>query len=71
VAKPAKPIGVAPDGAGQQVIGDAGERQRDIGREILRTRLGLGEHLHVDTGGIHLRQPKLAEIAQPFGRTKD
>jgi hypothetical protein len=52
----------------QQIVGHPRQRHRDLGRQILHPRLGLGKHLDVDAGCVHLAQPQRAEIAQPLDR---
>jgi hypothetical protein len=34
--------------------------------QLLDARKGQREHLHINTCGVHGRDPPLAEIAQPF-----
>ena len=47
---------------GEAVVGLTGERHR-LGRvELLHARSGQRQHLHIDAGRIHVRDPVVAEI---------
>jgi hypothetical protein len=52
------------DRFGQRVIGVARQRHRLGGFQLLDTRRGQRDHLHVDAGGIHLGDPAFADVAQ-------
>ena len=50
---------------GEVIVGVARQRDR-LGRvQLLDARRGERQHLHVDAGRIHFRQPLGADVAQP------
>ena len=54
-------------GAGRRepVVDAANERRRAVGRQLLRRRRAVRDHLHVDADLVHLLEPQRAEIEQP------
>jgi ABC transporter substrate binding protein len=52
------------DGVCQHIIGVASEHLCVANFQLLDTRRGQRNHLHVDAGGIHLGDAALAEVAQ-------
>ena len=60
--KAGKASGILLDGLVQAVIGIAGHGDRDVAAEGLRARRAERQHLHVDAGGVHVRQALGAEI---------
>ena len=59
-----EPVWMASHRVGEAVVGLTGERHR-LGRvELLHARSGQRQHLHIDAGRIHVRDPVVAEIAE-------
>src|SRR6185503_17622615 len=49
-------------GVGEPVVRIARHGDRDVGAERLRAGRAEREHLHVDAGRVHVREPALAEV---------
>ena len=63
-AKAAKRCGLAGDGGVQAVVDAAGERSGGFGRQFLRRRRAVRDHLHVDADVVHLLDADAGEIVQ-------
>src|SRR5690348_13062023 len=64
---------MARNGVAQPVIGSARELYRILALHLLGCGRGVGEHLHVDSGGVHFLDAQSVEIleaAPDRGRTR-
>ena len=64
-AKAAKRFGIGGAGRREPVVDAANQRGRAFGRQLLRRRRAVRDHLHVDAGLVHLLEAQRAEIEQP------
>jgi hypothetical protein len=66
--------GMAGAGLGQRVVVGAGQVDPRLARYEVGARAGDRQHLHGNAGGVHVRQPRVAEIREfvaPGGLSPD
>ena len=51
----------------EPVIGAASQPHRGFPVHLLHARIGVGQHLHIDAGGIHLGDAALTDIVEALG----
>ena len=62
--KPGKALGIFLHGVGKEVVGLSRHRDGFVLRALLGPRILQRQDLHIDAGGVHLRQPLGADVGK-------